>query len=118
MRQVLTLTPLYSCKLTKTNRDEDVAETMYKETLNAPKLGLHGDALQPGTTTQAVQPSISGSKINQICDAFLNALESRTSTHLQNIITAHVCKSPPDLDAGLTLIANLRGKLLLNLPFI
>jgi elongator complex protein 1 len=38
----------------------------------------------------------------------LDVLRNRTSTHLQNIITAHVCKSPPDLDAGLSLIAKLR----------
>ncbi|KAH0358198.1 IkappaB kinase complex, IKAP component, partial [Aureobasidium melanogenum] len=86
-------------------RDDDVAETMYKETLNAPKLGLHGDS--PNETQETVvEPQ--GSKINRVCDAFLDVLRNRTSTHLQNIITAHVCKSPPDLDAGLSLIAKLR----------
>ncbi|KAG9546977.1 IkappaB kinase complex, IKAP component, partial [Aureobasidium melanogenum] len=86
-------------------RDDDVAETMYKETLNAPKLGLHGDS--PNETQEnRVEPQ--SSKINRVCDAFLDVLRNRTSTHLQNIITAHVCKSPPDLDAGLSLIAKLR----------
>lgn len=77
---------------------------MYKETLNAPKLGLHGDdePAQQATVQEA-------SKINRVCDAFLAVLETRASTNLQNTITAHVCKSPPDLDAGLTLIANLRS---------
>lgn len=87
------------------SRDEDVAETMYKETLNAPKLGLHADSLIENQ--QAVsQPQ--NSKINRVCDAFLDVLGVRTSTHLQNIITSHVCKSPPDLDSGLSLIAKLR----------
>ena len=86
-------------------RDDDVAETMYKETLNAPKLGLHGDGPSESQQTLTEPPS---SKINRVCDAFLDVLRNRTSTHLQNIITAHVCKSPPDLDAGLTLIAKLR----------
>jgi len=31
-------------------------------------------------------------------------------TNLQNLVTAHVCKSPPDLEAGLQLVARLRGK--------
>jgi hypothetical protein len=35
-------------------------------------------------------------------------------TNLQNLVTAHVCKSPPDLDAGLQLVAGLRGLFLLS----
>jgi len=50
------------------------------------------------------------SKVNRICDAFLDCLPSRSSCHLQNIISAHVCKSPPDLDAGLAQIAKLRAQ--------
>lgn len=49
------------------------------------------------------------SKINKICDAFLTALQSRVDTNLQNLITAHVCKSPPDMEAGLALAAGLRS---------
>lgn len=30
-------------------------------------------------------------------------------TNLQNVVTAHVCKFPPDLDSGLQLVADLRG---------
>ena len=47
------------------------------------------------------------SKINTICDALLRGLQPRKSTNLQNIITAHVCKNPPALDDGLTLVADL-----------
>ncbi|CAI4217296.1 unnamed protein product [Parascedosporium putredinis] len=43
----------------------------------------------------------------KICDAVLRGLRSRKSTNLQNIITAHVCKTPPALDDGLTLVAGL-----------
>lgn len=49
--------------------------------------------------------------MNRICDAFLATLEKRIDTNLHNLITAHVCKSPPDLEAGLRLVARLRGQL-------
>lgn len=50
--------------------------------------------------------------MNRICDAFLATLKNRVDTNLQNLVTAHVCKSPPDLEAGLQLVARLRGKCL------
>lgn len=50
------------------------------------------------------------SKVNAICDAFLAVLQTRVDTNLQNLVTAHVCKSPPDLEAGLGLVARLRSK--------
>ena len=83
-------------------KEEDVSETMYKNTLQ------EGSNLQdrPGAETSEAK----GSKVNRICDAFLDALKSRTSTHFQNVVTAHVCKIPPDLNAGLTQIAGLRSK--------
>jgi hypothetical protein len=55
------------------------------------------------------------SKINKICNAFLATLQPRIETNLQNLITAHVCKSPPDMEAGLALAAGLRSKLLIPL---
>lgn len=77
---------------------------MYKETLNkSPKDRMREE--QP----LMFKPGNKSSKINMICDAFLEALHERTSTHLQNTITAHVCKNPPDLDAGLTEISKLRS---------
>lgn len=49
------------------------------------------------------------SKVNRICQAFLDVLlPSMLSTNLQNIVTAYVCKSPPDHDSALLLIAKLR----------
>ena len=83
-------------------REEDVSETMYKETLP----GDHTSQGLPGVEILGAKTS----KVNRICDAFLDALKSRTSTHFQNVVTAHVCKAPPDLDAGLTQIAGLRSK--------
>ena len=84
------------------SREEDVSKTMYRETL-----GNHADRAE----IQSLETSDNkASKVNRICDAFLNALKSRTSTHFQNVITAHVCKSPPDLDAGLSQIAGLRSE--------
>lgn len=83
-------------------REEDVSKTMYKETL----LRDRSPHDSPGMETSEAESS----KVNRICDAFLDALKSRTSTHFQNVVTAHVCKVPPDLDAGLTQIAGLRSK--------
>ncbi|KAF2742448.1 elongator complex protein 1 [Sporormia fimetaria CBS 119925] len=81
-------------------RNEDVSETMYKETLK--------------TKDQEVKakqsPSDIESKVNRICDAFLAVLEKPEyrEAHMQNIITSHVCKTPPDLEAGLAMIGKLQ----------
>ena len=83
-------------------REENVSETMYKETLPGRQRWL-------GPLSIEILEAES-SKVNRICDAFLDALKSRTSTHFQNMVTAYVCKAPPDLDAGLTQIAGLRSK--------
>lgn len=83
-------------------REEDVSKTMYKETLPG---GEHSQVLSVLESSEA-----SISKVNRICNAFLDALKNRTSTHFQNVVTAHVCKAPPDLEAGLTQIAGLRSK--------
>lgn len=83
-------------------REEDVSKTMYKETLPGSQ---HPQDLPSGETLEA-----KSAKVNRICDAFLDVLGDRTSTHFQNVVTAHVCKTPPDLDAGLVQIAGLRSK--------
>lgn len=83
-------------------REEDVSETMYKETLP------RGQYSQDLAGVESSEAKIS--KVNRICNAFLDALKNRTSTHFQNVVTAHICKAPPDLDAGLTQIAGLRSK--------
>ena len=83
-------------------REEDVSKTMYRETLN--------NATEVSEQHQANSFDIQNSKVNRICDAFLHSLTSLITTHFQNVITAHVCKSPPDLDAGLSQIAGLRSE--------
>ncbi|TDZ31137.1 Elongator complex protein 1 [Colletotrichum spinosum] len=75
-------------------RDEDVSQTMYRDTKNK-------------STEAATADAANSSKINKICDAILKSLQSKKSTNLQNIITAHVCKDPPALEDGLTLVSEL-----------
>lgn len=80
---------------------------MYKETLDA-----------DGSNKNPVSPEIKDdrgrSKVNKICDAFLQVLHTRVPTRYQNIITAHVCKLPPDLDAGLTEVSRIQSKFCLK----
>ncbi|KAK5733144.1 putative elongator complex protein 1 [Elasticomyces elasticus] len=83
--------------------DEDVAQTMYKETLN---LGPE-QVLLNGHGGLSESLPVVGNKINRVCDAFLRELRLRSGS-LQNIITAHVCRSPADLEAGLQLVSDLR----------
>jgi len=54
------------------------------------------------------KPPTKAGKVNRICDAFLSVLKDRYSTNLQNLITAHVCKLPPDVEAGLSVVNDLR----------
>lgn len=87
--------------------EEDVSKTLYRETL-APAEKPPVNGLANGDATHAFLGT--ESKVNKICDAFLQALQKHSSTRLQNISTAHVSKNPPDLDAGLRLISALRKK--------
>jgi elongator complex protein 1 len=90
-------------------REEDVSQTLYKDTL---KISKNESAVvaQPDTPAVTSVPKTSKvSKVNAICDSFLAILQNRMDTNLQNLVTAHVCKSPPDLEAGLELVAGLRG---------
>lgn len=84
-------------------REEDVTQTMYQDTKRS-KPHFHGISAVP-ETAPATKPQ--GSKVNAICDAVLKGLQSLKATHLQNIISAHVCKVPPAMDDGLTLVAEL-----------
>jgi elongator complex protein 1 len=82
-------------------REEDVSRVMYKETVRP----TQSHEIIVGTDPNAAMAS----KVNTICDAFLAVLQHRASTNLQNIITAHVCKIPPDLSAGLLHVAKLQS---------
>ena len=85
--------------------EEDVSATLYRETL-APE-----ETLDTNGFTQEIANSHapnSSSKMNRICDTFLRELQINSATRLQNIVTAHVCKTPPDLESGLRLVSELR----------
>ncbi|KAL5342561.1 IKI3 family-domain-containing protein [Aspergillus crustosus] len=82
-------------------KEEDVSQTLYKDTLKALKVAV--DISRPQSLKK-------GGKVNRICDGFLAALEKRSDTNLHNLITAHVCKLPPDLESGLRLVARLRDE--------
>ncbi|KAF8252842.1 IkappaB kinase complex, IKAP component [Wilcoxina mikolae CBS 423.85] len=82
-------------------REEDVTKTMYRETL-----------VMDGALALELRKDVtSGNKVNGICNAFIDNLSKKhISKNIQNIITAHVCKSPPDHESALNLIATLKGK--------
>ncbi|KAI1447538.1 IkappaB kinase complex, IKAP component [Annulohypoxylon stygium] len=87
-------------------RDENVTQTMYKDTRGVRNLEA------PETASDEVAASaLSGSsKVNTICDAVLSHLQSRKHKEhdtLQNIITANVCKAPPAYEDGLLVVATL-----------
>jgi elongator complex protein 1 len=80
---------------------------MYKETRVTSRLETDLPHLN-GTNAGPQEISlVVASKVNRICDAFLEVLNTRTATNLQNIITANVCKSPPALDDGLLVVSHL-----------
>lgn len=84
--------------------EEDVSETMYKDTV--PCRGQDDNSKKVAYARKG-SANLASSKINRICDAFLEVLRRRMSTNLQNVITSHLCKAPPDLDAGLLEVAKL-----------
>lgn len=86
------------------HREEDVSKTMYKDTIRHQG---RGDESKGVKHAQRTKQDLASSKVNRICDAFLEILRRRISTNLQNVITSHLCKSPPDLDAGLLEAAKL-----------
>lgn len=86
--------------------EENVAETVYKETLTtALEKPLRNGHINGPVGSRG---GVLASKVNRICEAFLDVLNSQPSPSLQSIITSYVCKNPPDLEAGLTLVSELR----------
>lgn len=84
-------------------REEDVTQTMYQDTKRPQAQPNGGFPVADGSAS--AKPG--GSKVNTVCDALLRGLQSRKASNLQNIITVHVCKVPPALDDGLSLVAEL-----------
>ncbi|KAK5095668.1 putative elongator complex protein 1 [Lithohypha guttulata] len=81
-------------------KDEDVTKTLYRDTS---KHGLENE--DAGMSAKAVSAS---SKVNRICDALITILGTKSAEYQQNIITAHICKKPPDTVAALRLVSSLR----------
>ena len=84
-------------------KDEDVTQTLYRDTL---KGSSSNDTLQAGQP-KTITPSPSQGKVNRICNAFITFLSTRSSAYTQNIITAHTCKRPPDFTSALSLVSSL-----------
>ncbi|KAK7204599.1 RNA polymerase II Elongator subunit [Myxozyma melibiosi] len=86
--------------------NEDVTKTIYKETLPSAQKSLPDQMSGLSLDPTPKPPVETSSKVNRICDAVLQVLQAKYSqTHVQSIITAHVCKDPPDIDAALNLIS-------------
>ena len=85
---------------------------MYKETRVLTNTGVLPSVNNGTNGTLSIEQGYTNrsSKINRICDAFLEVLRTRTATNLQNIITANVCKSPPALEDGLMVVAQFMEK--------
>jgi len=76
---------------------------MYRETL------VREGAL-PLDAPQSLTKAAEGTKVNRICSAVIDILSKKyMQKHMQNIITAYVCKTPPDHESALYLIATLKG---------
>ncbi|KAI2642090.1 elongator complex protein [Xylaria nigripes] len=85
-------------------RDEDVTQTMYRDTKATKGITSVEAPEQPSMVSEGF------SKVNIICDAVLShlhSLKSRDHGTLQNIITANICKTPPAFEDGLQVVATL-----------
>lgn len=76
-------------------KEEDVTVTLYKP------IGSTGSS-SPSTSTN--------SKVNQICDAFIEELTSLNDVkkYINSILTAHVKKIPADYESALSLLRDLK----------
>lgn len=92
--------------------EEDVSKTLYRDTLanrGAPDSNESKPTTQSNCITNGAGSYVAEEgKVNGICDALLSVLKTKMPKHLQNIITVHVCKRPPDLVSALELVASLR----------
>lgn len=70
---------------------EDVSVVLYKDLKRDPK-----------------RPKVPTSKVNDICDALRALVEHDPVTYVETILTAHVCKQPPDYEAGLRVLLHVQ----------
>lgn len=108
--------PLFIEQVKKISRIDDFLSKLKEEDVEASRAlrdegsSIENNGEKQHTAPQATKVTPAVGKVNRICDAFLSILDSRRSTNLQNLVTAHVCKRPPDLTAALLLVAELREK--------
>ena len=93
-------------------RDENVSLSMYKDTLKiSESIGRsHSSTIPTHIQQRMMGPDHASTvgKTNRICEAFLEVFSDSPSGYVQNMITAHVSKRPPDLMSGLQLVSKLR----------
>ncbi|KAG0045887.1 hypothetical protein BGZ83_008909 [Gryganskiella cystojenkinii] len=98
-------------------RNEDVTQTLYPLSGSGSTLKLlqqqptqqpshrAGGSRGKGANTSAGQSQ----KVNEICDAVRKELDTLDrKTYINSVLTTHVRKSPPDLEAALLLLAQLK----------
>jgi elongator complex protein 1 len=89
-------------------KEEDVTKTLYRDTLLKEE-GAAQELPQRGNPTPTATSS--AQKVNAICEAIIKSLSALPTSpgFTQNIITAHVCKRPPDLTSALGLVSSIRS---------
>jgi elongator complex protein 1 len=87
-------------------KEEDVSETMYKNTLVAS--GQAENVLLNNGQTLGTNTMSASGKVNRICDAFITTIRRTHPNRHQNLITAYVSKKPSDFVSALALISEIR----------
>lgn len=85
-------------------KNEDVSETMYKQTLQ--------ESEDPNIQ-EKMTPEVIKNKVNIVCDLILKVLNTekyKKAGYLQSILTAFACKDPADLESALEFVSALRSK--------
>ncbi|KAF9584994.1 hypothetical protein BGW38_004344 [Lunasporangiospora selenospora] len=93
-------------------KNEDVTQTLYPISGSGTRLKAQLQSQQPnGIKSGAVGASDLSTKVNQVCDAVRSELDKLDRrTYMNSILTTHVRKSPPDLEAALLLLAKLKDE--------
>lgn len=101
--------------------EEDVTKTKYRDTLGeVDDISAEAQVDQEDNNVNSVKKIIrnkentavvENSKVNKICDAILKVLckPAYFDSHLQTIVTAYACQSPPNLTEALNLINSLQN---------
>lgn len=57
------------------------------------------------------RPTVPETKVNDVCDALRKLVEEKDMVqYVETVLTTHVCKQPPDYEAGLNVLLQLQGK--------